>query len=512
MNIRSRTIISLTLIITVLMLAACNSAQVEFVIQFNSNGGSHVSSIVAEGGSSISMPDDPFKEGFIFAGWYRDVDLEEEFDFDTMPNENLVLYAKWETITFTVTFDGDGGILVDGEDVQTVEKGQSAIAPTYEKTGHTFMGWDVSFDNVTANLVVKAQYQINQYTITFETLDGTSIDSVTIDYGRGLSLYVPEKEGYIFGGWYLEDTFDTPITTVPAFNVTLYAKWNEIEDLIDLVQVGERGTTYTIPTEMFDSGTAQVSGGYFMATNQTTYELWHVVRTWAEANGYHFQNSGREGSQGVIGLLQPTARKHEPVTTVSWRDVVVWLNALSEMTGLEPVYRTPDDAIIRDSRYANGDVVDAAIQTSHDGYRLPTDMEWEMAARWKNDTTSTHGSILVGERYWTPGRYASGATGPAWILSDEETAHAATQEVAWYSANSGGKTQPVGQLMPNHLGIFDMSGNVFEWTYTTSGFGMVLRGGCFGENTPQMRVGGNWFFTNTSYTGNNLGFRIVRNS
>ena len=130
-----------------------------------------------------------------------------------------------------------------------------------------------------------------------------------------------------------------------------------------------------------------------LVTTQTTYELWYEVRVWAEAHGYHFQNQGREGHDGTIGSA-PTAAKLEPVTTVSWRDTIVWLNPLSEMSGYNPVYRTSGGAIIKDSRNANAVVVDAAVQTSNNGYRLPTRNEWEMAARWKNDTESTDDSIL----------------------------------------------------------------------------------------------------------------------
>ena len=277
----------------------------------------------------------------------------------------------------------------------------------------------------------------------------------------------------------------------------------EDEDLIPMVMVGEKGVDYIIPTGTNDAGRAIVAGGYKMAVHQTTYELWYEVRVWAEASGYVFQNAGREGHNGTIGA-EPTERMLEPVTTVSWRDVVVWSNAISEMHGYEPVYRTSDGDIITDSRHANGSVVDAAVQTDHNGYRLPTSNEWEMAARWKNDTESTDGSILVDGRYWTPGSYASGATA--------NTADAAaTQLVAWYRDNSGWKTQPVGQLTPNHLGIYDMSGNAWEWTYTEIwGSYRVIRGASYNNHTNSMQVGSvNISSTGSAYYG--LGFRVLRN-
>jgi len=272
-----------------------------------------------------------------------------------------------------------------------------------------------------------------------------------------------------------------------------------------MIQVGEQGITYTIPTGIDDSGTATVEGGYLMATTETTYELWYEVRIWAEASGYHFDNLGREGNDGTIGAA-PTEAKLEPVTTVSWRDVIVWTNALSEMTGLDPVYRTAEGIIIKDARDANASVVDGAIQTDHNGYRLPTSNEWEMAARWKDDTTSTDGSILVSDRYWTPGNYASGATA-------DYGNEAATRAVAWYSYGSGGGhpnnfTRPVGQLLANHLGLYDMSGNVWEWTFTPSGSIRVPRGGSYDSYAYNTQVGYVYYFY-PGYASDNDGFRMI---
>jgi formylglycine-generating enzyme len=154
---------------------------------------------------------------------------------------------------------------------------------------------------------------------------------------------------------------------------------------------------------------------------------------WAKSQGYHFQNDGNEGSDGSEGL-KPTSRMYEPVTGISWRDVVVWANALSDILDLDPVYRSSSGHIIKDSRDSNANIVDAAVQTDTNGYRLPTKDEWEMAARWRN--SSGDGSISTGGRYWTPGNYASGANADC-------NSTTATNRVAWYSSNSKDKTHPV---------------------------------------------------------------------
>jgi formylglycine-generating enzyme len=276
-----------------------------------------------------------------------------------------------------------------------------------------------------------------------------------------------------------------------------------------LVSVGEVGTTYTIPTGTYDSGTTTVLGGYLMAITETTYELWYEVRIWAETNGYLFQNQGREGNGGTNGAA-PTDNKLEPVTMVSWRDTIVWMNAASEMVGYDPVYRTSGGNIIRDSRDSNASVVDGAIQTDHNAYRLPTSYEWEMAARWKDDTTSTDGSILVGGRYWTPGDYASGAT------LDYKNA-IVTNLFAWYEYNSdtgdGEKTQPVGTKIPNALGLYDMSGNVWEWVYDCysglEGSDRTIRGGSYDDYASDTRVG-YVNHNNPGYALVDYGFRMLR--
>jgi len=197
------------------------------------------------------------------------------------------------------------------------------------------------------------------------------------------------------------------------------------------------------------------------------------------------------------------------VTNINFRDVIVWINALSEMLGLNPVYRTITGEIIKDSRQQNAHLVDIAEQTSHNGYRLPTGLEWEMAARWRN--SGGDGAIFVGGRYWTPGNYASGATGPAWDnVNWQPLDEAATRAVAWYFGASGGNfTRPVGQLLPNHLGIYDMSGNVFEFIYWTD-YGRNIRGGNYHSHANHQHFGIRFIEADPAVAYYGYGFRLVR--
>lgn len=240
------------------------------------------------------------------------------------------------------------------------------------------------------------------------------------------------------------------------------------------------------PTEGDNRGTATVKKPFWIAETQVTYGLWYGVRQWALDKGYRFANAGMEGSTTGGGshpiynnVGKPsTPKRNEPVTMVSYRDSIVWANALSEMLGYDPVY-TYQRNVIRDS--TNTTTCDDAVQEETNGFRLPTSNEWELAARYKG-SDSSHGAISRGGLWWTPANYASGATA--------DYSHAsATQEVAWYGANSGKEAKSVGLKRANGLGVYDMNGNVCEWCFAQSGSGRVLRGGCWMNTAVSLLVG-----------------------
>ncbi len=247
---------------------------------------------------------------------------------------------------------------------------------------------------------------------------------------------------------------------------------------------------------------------------EVTYELWYKVYQWALKNGYHFASAGMEGSVTGGGDWpnfnnvgkNPTGSKYHPVTMVNWRDCIVWCNAYSEMCGFSPVY-FHNSLLLRDSRDSNGTSCDNATMNINDnGYRLPTEGEWQYAASYKDGNS------------FTPWNWASGASAD---VRDSR----ACDEVGWYWGDSGRSTHSVGELKANALGLYDMSGNVWEWcwdlygsypsssmddyTGLSTGSSRVVRGGSWSGNSKLLQVG----YRSNDYPvdgSNYFGFRLAR--
>ncbi len=139
----------------------------------------------------------------------------------------------------TITFNSNGGTKIEAIEI---EQGKILQEPSVVKEGYTFDGWfenanftaDSIFDfsiPVTRNLTLYAKWSINSYQVNYFPNNDTTIPSLTKTFGAELVLPTVTKEGFTFGGWYTNDAFTgTPFdaTTMPATNLNLYAKWNQI--------------------------------------------------------------------------------------------------------------------------------------------------------------------------------------------------------------------------------------------------------------------------------------------
>ena len=190
----------------------------QYTITFDTNGGNEIAPITQDYGTKITAPDKPTRKGYTFKGWDKEIP-------ETMPADNITVKAQWEINQYTITFDTNGGSEIDSI---TQDYGTKITAPDKPtRKGYTFKGWDKEIPETMPadNITVKAQWEINQYTITFDTNGGSEIAPITQDYGTEITAPAdPTRKGYTFKGW------DKEIPeTMPAENITITARWKDTE-------------------------------------------------------------------------------------------------------------------------------------------------------------------------------------------------------------------------------------------------------------------------------------------
>ncbi|MDR2194571.1 MAG: formylglycine-generating enzyme family protein [Treponema sp.] len=248
--------------------------------------------------------------------------------------------------------------------------------------------------------------------------------------------------------------------------------------LLPVVSVGAQSAAYAAPY----AGMALVPAGTFMMGSKSGNEKpLHQVTISAAFSIGKYEVTQKEW-RDVMGS-NPSYFKGDnlPVEQVSWLDAIAYCNKRSVKEGLIPAYTVSGSAVTW-NRGANG-------------YRLPTEAEWEYAARGGGSDTYTY----VGSNN--------------------------AKNVAWYSGNSGKSTHPVGMKQANSLGIHDMSGNVWEWCwdwYDSYKNAAVTDPTGAASGSYRMARGGSWYRKARSvrsanrnsgapeYRGNDLGFRVAR--
>ena len=228
-----------------------------YAVTLNTNGGTinngNVTEYIYGVGATLPTADDMTYTGHTFKGWYDNEGLTGDPVMAIGGTEmgNKEYWAKWEINQYTITFDTAGGSAIAPI---TQDYGTAITAPADPtREGYTFAGWDTAIPATMPahNMTITAQWTVNQYTITFDTDGGSEVAPITQDYGSAITApAAPTREGYTFTGW------DKTIpATMPAGDMTITAQWtvNQYTITYDLDGGTAEGNpdTYTVETDAF---------------------------------------------------------------------------------------------------------------------------------------------------------------------------------------------------------------------------------------------------------------------
>jgi len=488
-----------------------------YTVIYNANGGDGtMANSVFTFGVSQALSENVFtRTGFTFDGWSKVsgiqpvefTDKQEVKDITTAAT--VTLYAQWKGNPYTVVYNANGGDETMADSSFNYGAAGTLRLNAFTRAGYFFDGWaktaggtreytdgqsitiTSAMENDTITLYAR---WIQGITVTFNADGGdpapnnqTVAPGGKVDEPSAMTKTAPKTE-YVFEGWYKEAgltnkwDFATDTVTGP---ITLFAKWRE-----KIIMVYVPGGSFLMgnPDSTSTNGRPQHTvtlTSFYIGMYEITQEQYQEVMG-VNPSGHTTAKS----RPPVVGEIE-TKR---PVENVTWFDALEFCNKLSEREGRQPVYtitnRTP----------ATGYPITSATVTptwTRNGYRLPTESQWEYAARGGSGT---------------PGNYVyAGSDNP--------------DDVAWHPDNSGGVTHEVGMKAANGLGLYDMTGNVVEWcwdwyvTYPsasqtdpyggTGTLSRVHRGGSFAHLVESSRsVIRNGSAPSSQFM--NYGFRVVR--
>ena len=430
-------------------------------ITWNLNGGEKGAGTqhptqIAKGAVLAKPSPDPTKADSAFGGWYTDSGLTQAYNFTDAVTANLTLYAKWEAQQpaseyWSITWNFNGGAAGTGAQHPTqIAKGAVLAKPSPD----------------------------------------------------------PTKADSAFDGWYadfgLTQTYNFASAVIADLN--LYAKWetgNPPPPLASYEMVYVLGGTFTMGSSDSQDWSAPhevTLSGFYLGKTEVTQKQWHTVMgtTIQELQTGAAPTDNTDYGRG----------DNYPVYYVSWYDALVFCNKLSMAEGLSPAYSiggsTDPAAWGTVPRNSNATWNGVVMVTDSTGYRLPTEAQWEYAAKG-----------------------GPSASDPYKIYSGSDT----VDDVAWYDGNNGSSgehgygTKQVGTKAANELGIHDMSGNMFEWCWdwykefsdeaqtdpegASSGPDRVFRGGDWFSPAEHVRSVRR-FRDNPSRRDDALGFRLLR--
>ena len=383
---------------------------VYYTITFNSNGGSDVTDITQADGTDITRPEDPTKEGYTFTGWNPAVPT-------TMPANDITLTATWKINKYTITFVTGGGTPIDPINLVFGSVVTEPADPTRE--GYTFSNWNpaVPAKIPAENVTITAVWNVNPYTITFDSAGGSSVTSITQNYGTEIIAPAdPTREGYTFNGW-------NPAvpTTMPANDITLTATWKINKYTITFVTGGGTpidpinlvfGSVVTEPADPTREGYTfsnwnPAVPAKIPAENVTITAVWNVnpyTITFDSAGGSSVTSITQNYGTEIIAPADPT---REGYTFSNWNPAVPMtmpaenktITAIWTINSYTITFDTDGGTVIDSITLNFGSMITSPENPTREGYtfdgwdpEVPTTMPAEnltIVAQWLIDRTIT---------------------------------------------------------------------------------------------------------------------------
>ena len=392
----------------------------QYAITFDTNGGSEIAPITQDYGTKITTPADPTRKGYTFKGWDKEIPK-------TMPAENITVKAQWEINQYAITFDTNGGSEIAPITQDYGTKITTPADPT--RKGYTFKGWDKEIPKTmpAENITVKAQWEINQYAITFDTNGGSEIAPITQDYGTAITAPAdPTREGYTFIGW------DTEIPkTMPAENITVTAQWEINRYTITFDTAGgseiapitqDYGTNITAPANPTRKG--YTFKGWDKEIPETMPAGNITVKAQWEINQYTIAFDTNGGSEIApitqdygTAITAPADPTRKGYTFKGWDKEIpktmpaenITVKAQWEINQYTITFDTNGGSEIAPITQDYGTAITAPADPTRKGYtfkgwdkEIPKTMPAEnitITARWR-DTEKPTGEIIIGTNKW----------------------------------------------------------------------------------------------------------------